>query len=125
MALKSMTSEGTVGTPEVGRRERQRLEREARTEEARLAAERRAGIGRGRTLTERIKAAQEKLNRPLARARELLDDLSPADLQVYLLAEELDKNRKGVLMGYPPASPALRAQLEQESSPETPSGDSE
>jgi len=112
--MKLMTSKAAVEAPEPGRRERQRLAREERSAEAMAAAERRSVKGRAVTLTERIKAAQLKLDRPLARARELLDDLSDNDLQVYLLAEELDKNRKGVLQGFPAAGAALRAQYDQE-----------
>jgi hypothetical protein len=122
--MKLMTSKAAVEAPEPGRRERQRLAREERSAEAMAAAERRSVKGRAVTLTERIKAAQQKLDRPLARARELLDDLSDNDLQVYLLAEELDKNRKGVLQGYPAAGAALRAQYEQESGPTPQAADS-
>lgn len=118
--MKSMTSKGVVEQPEAGRRQRQQEEREARAAEAMAATE--ARIARNRptstSVVARVKAAQKVLDRPLARARELLDNLSPSDLQLYLLAEELDKNRKGVLMGFPSSTgTALRAQYEQESGP--------
>ena len=72
----------------------------------------------------RIAMAQKELDRPIPQARELFERQSPEALQVYLLAETLGKNRKGVLQGFPAVSATLRAQYEQESSPESPSGDS-
>jgi hypothetical protein len=112
--MKLMGSEAKVDMPEKGRRQRQLEERERRIEEAKAAADIRAARGRGITFVERVERAQKALDRPLAQARALLDDLSPRDLDVYLLAEELDKNRKGVLQGFPAPGAALRAAYESE-----------
>jgi len=121
--LKSITSKAAVEEPEKGRRQRQLEGREARAAEAMEASRKRAERGRmfNASVKLRVEKAQGVLNRPLARARELLDGLSPSDLQVYLLAEQLGQNRRGVLQGYPEVSRIVREQYEQETRPETPS----
>ena len=118
--MKLMTSKQEVETPEPGRRERQRLEREARVAEAMDAANRRSLKSRGVSLAQRVKDAQKELDRPLARAFELLTDLSDKERDIYVLAETLGKNRKGVLNGRAPTA-AILAAYELEVGPETPS----
>ena len=121
-----VTSAAKVELPEPGRRQRQLEGRLARAREAQEAAERRAARSKAenRSILVRVEKAQKLLDRPLAQARALLDDLCDTDLQVYLLAETLGKNRKGVLQGYPPPSRSVREAYEQESGLDSPSADS-
>lgn len=123
--MKLMGSTPTVEQPEKGRRERQAEAREARALEARQAAEARSERGRARlaSMKTRVELAQKQLDVPANLARGLLETLSPRDLQVYLLAEELGKARKTVLLGYPEAARSVREAYELEVEPETPSVD--
>lgn len=124
--MKLMGSKAAVAAPEKGRRERQAEAREARALEARAAAAARSERGKARLMSmkARVEVAQKELDRPANLARDLLEHLSPRDLQVYLLAEELGKARKTVLLGYPPAARSVRDAYELESGSETPSTDS-
>jgi hypothetical protein len=87
------------------------------------AANRRAAKSQGVSLAQRVADAQVKLDRPLARAFEIFADLSDKEKDVYLLAETLGKNRKGVLNGAHPTA-AIVAAYEQESGPVAPTADS-
>ena len=106
--MQAVTPVNQVGSTEPGRRERQRLAREARTLEAMEAANSRARKSQGVSLAQRVADAQKELDRPLARAFELFANLSERERDVYLLAETLGKNRKGVLNGAHPTA-ALEA----------------
>ena len=118
-----MGSKPVVEAAEPGRRERQRLAREAAQLEAKIAAEARAARGQSRnsSMKTRVEDAQKALDRPANLARQLLEQLSPRDLQVYLLAEELGKARKTVLLGYPAAAESVRTAYELEAGPDSPS----
>jgi len=125
--MKLMGSEPKVDQPEKGRRQRQAEAREAAQLEARLAAEARAARGKARneSMKTRVEDAQKALDRPANLARQLLEQLSPRDLQVYLLAEELGKARKTVLLGYPAAAQSVREAYELESRTAALASDSE
>jgi hypothetical protein len=125
--MKTITSTATVEVPEKGRLTRVNAAREARMLEAMEAANRRADRGRGVNVSvkARVEKAQAELDRPANLARQLLENLSPSDLQVYLLAETLGKARKTVLLGYPAPAQSVREAYEREAGPETPSAASE
>lgn len=125
--MKLVTPENKVGAPEPGRRLRQLADREARILEAKEAAERRALRVKGvaSSVLKQVELATVTLNRPAAQVRDILDRLSPRDLEIHLLAESLGKNRVSVLQGYPKPSAAVVEAYELESGPESPSADSE
>jgi nitrogen fixation protein FixH len=121
--MKLMGSEAKVDQPEKGRRQRQAEAREAAQLEAKQAAERRAARGqvRNSSMKTRVEDAQKVLDRPANLARQTLEQLSPSDLQVYLLAETVGKNRKTVLLGYPAPAESVRTAYELEAGPVSPS----
>lgn len=120
--MKLMTSKPEVEAPEVGRRERQRLAREERVADAMDAANRRQGRLQGisRSVAKQVELASVTLNRPAAQVRDILDKLSPRDLEIHILAEQRGKNRVSVLQGYPKPSAAVAEayELETRSAPQ-------
>jgi nitrogen fixation protein FixH len=125
--MKLMGSEAKVDPPEANRRQRQADAREAAQLEARLAAEARQARGKVRlsSIRTQVEEAQALLNRPANLARELFEKLSPRELQVYIFAETIGKNRKGVLLGYPAPADSVREAYELESRPAALAADSE
>lgn len=95
--MKSMTgSDSASPTPYTSRWEERDARRKANAQVAREAAQRRAG--KKASLVERVAKAQKKLGAVnTAGAIQLIQEVSPADYDVYIIAEETGQARRGVL----------------------------